>query len=109
LIELHRAEPRLATLPAAGVASAIDGFGTGDSCLSYLSRLPVDVLKINKSFVDGLLTSEHHAALRKTIHDTSRSLDMKTIAEGVESAAQGDWLRGERCTFRPGLPVVAGS
>ncbi len=103
LTEFDTVAPRLAALRAAGVRIAIDDFGTGYSSLSYLSRLPVDVLKIDKSFVDGIPQSEHHAALTRTILEMSRSLDMSTVAEGVENAAQAEWLRGQRCTFGQGF------
>jgi EAL domain-containing protein (putative c-di-GMP-specific phosphodiesterase class I) len=103
LTEFETVAPRLVALRDAGVRIAIDDFGTGYSSLSYLSRLPVDVLKIDKSFVDGVPDNEHNAALTRTILEMSRSLDMSTVAEGVESDSQAQWLRDERCTFGQGF------
>jgi predicted signal transduction protein with EAL and GGDEF domain len=77
---------RLAELKALGVRLAIDDFGTGYSSLSYLQRFPVDVLKIDKSFVDGVHDGGSHEALARTIVALGRTLSLSTVAEGVERA-----------------------
>lgn len=80
---------RLRELKALGVALAIDDFGTGYSSLGYIQRFPVDVLKIDKVFVDGLRRAGgHEAALARTIIGLGQSLGLKTVAEGIETDAQ---------------------
>jgi EAL domain-containing protein (putative c-di-GMP-specific phosphodiesterase class I) len=79
---------RLAALRALGVRLAIDDFGTGYSSLSYLQRFPVDVLKIDKSFTDGIGQGPHDAALVRTIVALSETLHLKTVAEGIEQPEQ---------------------
>ena len=80
-----------------GVLLSIDDFGTGYSSMSYLHRLPVDKLKIDRSFVNGVEADAHNAAICDSILALARSFDLKVIAEGVETQAQFDWLRGRDC------------
>jgi EAL domain-containing protein (putative c-di-GMP-specific phosphodiesterase class I) len=75
----------LKRLHAMGVRIVIDDFGTGYSSLSYLRRLPVDELKIDKSFVQGLLSGQDDVIVRSTI-DLAHNLGLRVVAEGVESA-----------------------
>jgi diguanylate cyclase (GGDEF)-like protein/PAS domain S-box-containing protein len=93
---------RLAALKALGVRLAIDDFGTGYSSLAYLQRFPVDVLKIDKSFVDGVHERGSDEALARTIVSMGRTLSLCTVAEGVEHAAQRDTLRALGCTLAQG-------
>ena len=80
-----------------GVRFAIDDFGTGYSSLSYLKRLPVDEVKIDKSFVkDMALDSDLASIVRSTI-DLARNLDLMVIAEGVEDEVTLDMLAGLGC------------
>jgi EAL domain-containing protein (putative c-di-GMP-specific phosphodiesterase class I) len=79
------------------VRVAIDDFGTGHSSLSYLRQLPVDILKIDRSFVRNLADAGTGPALVQTLIDLGRTLDLEVIAEGVEDAGQRDWLRAQRC------------
>nr|MBA2300461.1 EAL domain-containing protein [Chloroflexota bacterium] len=79
-------------LKSLGVRIAIDDFGTGYSSLSYLSRLPIDVLKIDQSFVADIATSRQAAALVRSIVKIGQTLDLETIAEGVETEKQLDRL-----------------
>jgi EAL domain-containing protein (putative c-di-GMP-specific phosphodiesterase class I) len=102
---------RLTLLREAGVALAVDDFGTGYSALSYLQKFPIDVLKIDKSFVDHVALGGSHAALASAIVALGSALSLKTIAEGVESAEQEHVLRGMGCQLgqgylfsRPQLP-----
>jgi EAL domain-containing protein (putative c-di-GMP-specific phosphodiesterase class I) len=77
----------LRELRAMGVRIAIDDFGTGYSSLSYLRQMPVDVLKIDKSFIDDILHSEQQMALVETIVSLARTLDLAVVAEGIELGA----------------------
>jgi len=79
------------------ISIAIDDFGTGYSSLSYLKRLPINELKIDKSFVDGLPDDAVDAALSKTIVSLSKNLNMSIIAEGVENEKQRDFLLENGC------------
>ena len=87
----------LGRLKALGVRIAIDDFGTGHSSLSYLKRLPIDVLKIDRSFVTGLPFSENDASITKAIITMAHSLGMKVVAEGVENRQQLTFLAENGC------------
>ncbi|MEM5535605.1 EAL domain-containing protein [Neptuniibacter pectenicola] len=80
-------------LRALGISISIDDFGTGFSCLGYLKDLPVDVLKIDKSFIAQLNTQEPDAILVKTITTLTQSMKLKSVAEGVESLDQVQQLQ----------------
>ena len=90
---------------------AIDDFGTGYSSLSYLRQMPVDVLKIDKSFIDDMLDSRQQRALVEAIVTLARNLDLVVVAEGIEDAAQRDLLAGMGCPYGQGYlfakPVAA--
>ena len=90
----HRTLDRIREL---GVQIAIDDFGTGYSSLSYLSQLPVDILKVDKSFIERVTTEEHAASVTLAILDMSRNLRLATVAEGVETEDQAAWLRARSC------------
>jgi diguanylate cyclase (GGDEF)-like protein/PAS domain S-box-containing protein len=92
----------LMELKVVGVRLAIDDFGTGYSSLSYLRELPIDVLKIDKSFVDGIATSEQRLALVQGIVQIARTLQMDVVAEGIESEAQRDLLISMGCQLGQG-------
>jgi diguanylate cyclase (GGDEF)-like protein/PAS domain S-box-containing protein len=87
----------LAELKGLGVRVAIDDFGTGYSNLSYLSRFPIDALKIDRSFVSEVATDQQHALLAKAVISLGHSLRLKVVAEGVETAEQLDFLRHHGC------------
>jgi diguanylate cyclase (GGDEF)-like protein/PAS domain S-box-containing protein len=101
----------LAELKSIGVKLAIDDFGTGYSSLSYLRELPFDVLKIDKSFIDGISTSEQGFALVEGINRIAETLHLSVIAEGIEAELQRDLLVSMGCQFGQGyllaMPVEA--
>jgi diguanylate cyclase (GGDEF)-like protein len=80
-----------------GLRIAIDDFGTGYSSLSYLKRLPIDCVKLDRSFVSGATTDPKDAALVMAIITLAHNLDLKVVAEGVETEEQRDFLRLLRC------------
>jgi diguanylate cyclase (GGDEF)-like protein/PAS domain S-box-containing protein len=84
-------------LKGLGVGLSVDDFGTGYSSLSYLKRFPVDILKIDKSFVDGLGTEGQDLAIVQATVTLAHSLGLETVAEGVESPSQLDALRTLGC------------
>ncbi len=94
---------RLKSLKAVGVRLAIDDFGTGYSSLSYLRRLPVDVLKVDKSFVDGIVGGGQAFALARVIVSIGQTLELDTVAEGVELSAQAAALQRMGCEVAQGF------
>ena len=95
----------LRALREIGVRLAIDDFGTGYSSLSYLKRFPVDVVKIDKSFVDGLATSPVDREIVAAVIRLASAVGMQTVAEGVETAQQLDQLRMLGCSLIQGFLV----
>jgi EAL domain-containing protein (putative c-di-GMP-specific phosphodiesterase class I) len=93
----------LVRLKELGVGLAIDDFGTGYSSLSYLHRFPADVIKIDRSFVERLESSQSEAELLRTIVQLGQSLRMVTVAEGVETAVQEQALREMGCELAQGF------
>jgi EAL domain-containing protein (putative c-di-GMP-specific phosphodiesterase class I) len=94
---------RFTALKALGVRLAVDDFGTGYSALSYLQRFPIDVLKIDRSFVDGLRRGGAQGSLARTIIALGQALSLHTIAEGVEDAGQHAALREVGCPLGQGF------
>jgi EAL domain-containing protein (putative c-di-GMP-specific phosphodiesterase class I) len=80
-----------------GIRLAIDDFGTGYSSLSYLQKFPVDVLKIDQSFVGDLSIDSNDAKLVSTIISLGKSLNLHIIAEGVETLEQLEFLKAHQC------------
>jgi len=93
----------LQAIRALGVTIAIDDFGTGFSSLSYLSKLPVDTLKIDRSFVTDMTAAPEGLALVSTIIDLAHSLKLKVVAEGVETEEQSRLLRLLDCDEMQGF------
>jgi diguanylate cyclase (GGDEF)-like protein len=97
-----RAMHVLSRLSGMGVRLAIDDFGTGYSSLAYLKRLPVDELKIDKSFVQGMEDDENDAVIVRSTIDLGRNLGLRVVAEGVESAEAWRQLVGLGCDVAQG-------
>jgi diguanylate cyclase (GGDEF)-like protein/PAS domain S-box-containing protein len=93
----------LRELRALGIRIAIDDFGTGYSSLSYLRQMPVDVLKIDKSFIDDILPSDEQQALVRAIVSLAQTLKLAVIAEGIEDAAQRLLLLQMGCPYGQGF------
>ncbi|MGD0926811.1 MAG: bifunctional diguanylate cyclase/phosphodiesterase [Streptosporangiaceae bacterium] len=103
----QRLRADLEELKGMGVRLAIDDFGTGYSSLSYLRELPIDLLKIDKSFVDGIAVSTQRLALVEVIVRISRTLELTVIAEGIESEVQRDMLVSMGCRYGQGYLLAA--
>jgi EAL domain-containing protein (putative c-di-GMP-specific phosphodiesterase class I) len=102
LDDMADAVAALARLRERGVRIAIDDFGTGYSSLSYLAQLPVDVLKVDKSFIDPVGAATTDTSLLEAIIAMSHSMRLTTVAEGVETAEQALWLQLARCSLGQG-------
>ncbi|WP_445503249.1 bifunctional diguanylate cyclase/phosphodiesterase [Microvirga sp. G4-2] len=104
-------ERALRTLSAAGVTIALDDFGTGYASLAHLKRFPVDVIKIDRSFVSKMETDAGDAAIVRAVLGLGQSLGIKVVAEGVETAAQMTLLRELGCNlvqgYHMGRPMPA--
>ena len=110
--DIEETTRKIQLLKNLGVRLALDDFGTGYSSLSYLRRFPIDTLKIDKSFVDGVLTSPEGYAVVAAITQLGQTLHMEVVAEGLESSDQVEVLRSLDCPLGQGYyfsrPLVAG-
>jgi EAL domain-containing protein (putative c-di-GMP-specific phosphodiesterase class I) len=102
---------KMTVLRAHGLRFSVDDFGTGFSCLSYLKRLPIDELKIERTFVHDIVTDANSGAIAESIILLGRALGLSVIAEGVETVEQRDALVRLGCSsfqgwlFSQALPV----
>lgn len=103
--DLPKVEPIIAQVKELGFTVSLDDFGTGYSSLSYLSNLPLDELKIDRVFVDKMLSSEQSDSLVKAILAIARSADMQVVAEGVETEAQKAVLIEYGCDILQGYLI----
>ena len=94
---------RLEEVRGLGVRLAVDDFGTGYSSLAYLRRMPVDFLKIDKSFVDGVTGDAHESALARAVVKLAATLGLAAVAEGIERREQAEVLTALGCRFGQGL------
>ncbi len=99
----ERLHSELAELKGIGVKLAIDDFGTGYSSLSYLRDLPIDVVKMDKSFVEGIADSDQRLALAEGIIQIAKTLSLDVVAEGIETEVQRDLLSSMGCHYGQGF------
>jgi len=92
----------LAAFHREGVRIALDDFGTGYASLTHLQAFPVDVIKIDRSFVSNMVTRPADAVIVKAITRLSAELGMEVVAEGIETDQQADLLRAMGCPFGQG-------
>jgi EAL domain-containing protein (putative c-di-GMP-specific phosphodiesterase class I) len=97
----------LARCAQLGVRWSLDDFGTGYSTLTYLKRLPVQALKIDRSFVRNMLTDAQDRAIVENVINLSRTFDCQVVAEGVETAAQARMLLDMGCAVGQGMGIAA--
>ena len=96
-------EQRLAALKASGITLALDDFGTGYASLSYLQRFPVDIVKIDRSFTDRIDSASADLVLLKGIIDLGNALGLNLVAEGIQTQAQHEIVRGLGCHSAQGF------
>ena len=99
------ARAKLRELKAMGIRIALDDFGTGYSSLACLHQLPVDTVKIDRSFVMHAETSDYHRVLIEATIRVAQTLGMNTVAEGIETEGQAALMRRLHCDRGPGLPL----
>lgn len=100
--DINRSIEVMTELKELGISISIDDFGTGYSSLNYLKRLPINILKIDKSFIDECHTIQEDGKICSTIISLAHNLDLVTIAEGVETAEQLDFLLKNGCQYFQG-------
>lgn len=101
--DVARVSEKLREIRALGVRLAIDDFGTGYSSLAQLKRFPISTLKIDRSFIRDLSSNAQDRAITQAIIAVGRSLGVTVVAEGVETASQQDYLRGQACDEMQGF------
>ena len=94
---------RLRAMKQLGVRVAIDDFGTGYSSLAYIRQFPIDILKIDRSFVSAMAGSHEADTLVHTLVQLGKSLGLETLAEGIEDEAQFEELRRQDCDSGQGF------
>ena len=108
----HETKNILGKLKDVGIAISVDDFGTGYSSLTYLKVFPIDVVKIDRFFINDILTSRRDTAIIKAIIAMAHSMEIKVVAEGIEKQEQCDLLKqigcdfGQGFLFSPAIPAV---
>lgn len=102
MVDAERTKKVLLELKSTGMQISLDDFGTGYSSLSYLRQLPIDTLKIDRSFITGLDVNEGNRYVLETITKLAHTLGMKVVAEGAETTEELDYLRHLDCDFAQG-------
>lgn len=102
IVDEHVAVPALLALRARGIRIAVDDFGTGYSSLQYLTRLPIDIVKIDRSLVSELDGTSEHAVIIEAVIHLSQVLHFTTVAEGIETCMQADELQALGCGIGQG-------
>jgi EAL domain-containing protein (putative c-di-GMP-specific phosphodiesterase class I) len=101
----------LGQLREMGIRVSIDDFGTGHSSLAYLKRFPLDTLKIDRSFVSNVASNRYDAAIAVSVITLAHSMDLRVVAEGVETEAQRAFLSKQGCDaiqgYLTGAPAPA--
>jgi diguanylate cyclase (GGDEF)-like protein len=100
--DVASATANISAIERMGIRLAIDDFGTGYSSLSYLKRFPVGILKIDRSFIQGLGNDSEDDVIVETVITMARSLGLEVVAEGVENDRQARWLRFHGCHYLQG-------
>jgi diguanylate cyclase (GGDEF)-like protein/PAS domain S-box-containing protein len=103
--EPSKATVILNNLKALGITISIDDFGTGFSSLSYLKQFPIDILKIDKSFIINLEWDDANASIATAVVSLAHSLNLKVVAEGIETSKQLNFLKGIACDFGQGYLI----
>lgn len=102
LDDVPQSRERLERVRDLGVTIAVDDFGTGYSSLTYLHQLPIDVVKLDRSFVAGVGSDRHDTAIVNAVVDLASALGLRSVAEGIETVEQLDQLRALGCTYGQG-------
>ncbi len=104
--DMYGAQRQLSALRTIGFTVAIDDFGTGYSSLSYLQQFPFDVLKIDRAFISNVDKNEKNAAIVRAVLDMARQMRLKSVAEGVETAQELEFLKRHGCDVAQGYYIA---
>ncbi len=96
----------MAILRELGMEIALDDFGTGYSALSYVTRFPINIIKIDRRFIQRLPGNEHDAALVEVLLGIAQRFGFLTHAEGIETEEQFDWLQQRGCSYGAGFYIA---
>ena len=102
----EQARAMLGQLHERGVCISLDDFGTGFSSMAYLRQLPIDAIKIDRSFVQHVHTDERNAAICQALLTLGQRLGLTVVAEGVEQQAEYDWLKANGCDQAQGYCIA---
>jgi EAL domain-containing protein (putative c-di-GMP-specific phosphodiesterase class I) len=103
ILDPARAQETLEALHGMDVSLSIDDFGTGYTSLASITKLPVNEIKIDRSFVNGMLANDDDATIVRSVIELGHNLGLKVVAEGVETKAMLDWLNASGCDQAQGF------